>query len=132
MGRNIMLDVSAAIIRDECGKILICQRGPGGNCAWLWEFPGGKKETYETPEECLIRECREELNIEICIKSLFAKTTYSYPDRTINFSFFYAHIQRGVPTMNVHHDMRWVQPTSLAEYVFCPADMEVIQKLAGA
>lgn len=51
-------NVSAGIIRNEKGEILICQRGAGGSCAHLWEFPGGKEEDGETPESCLVRECK--------------------------------------------------------------------------
>ena len=60
-----MLQVSAAIIRNAKGQILVCRRGPGGNCAYLWEFPGGKQEPSESPEECLMRECQEELGIAL-------------------------------------------------------------------
>ena len=56
-----MILVSAAIIRNTAGEILICQRGAGGSCAFLWEFPGGKQEAGETAADCLVRECREEL-----------------------------------------------------------------------
>ena len=60
-----MILVSAAIIRNTAGEILICQRGAGGSCAFLWEFPGGKQEAGEKAADCLVRECREELGIEI-------------------------------------------------------------------
>ena len=60
-----MTRVSAAIIKNSDNEILICRRGPGGSCEFLWEFPGGKIEPGESPEECLVRECLEELEIEI-------------------------------------------------------------------
>ena len=60
--------VAAAIIRNADGRILICRRGQGGSCAFLWEFPGGKQEQGENMEECLVRECREELGIEIAVR----------------------------------------------------------------
>lgn len=83
-----MILVSAAIIRNTAGEILICQRGAGGSCAFLWEFPGGKQEAGETAADCLVRECREELGIEIDIVALLEQTSYTYPDNKIGLSFF--------------------------------------------
>lgn len=92
-----MILVSAAIIRNTAGEILICQRGAGGSCAFLWEFPGGKQEAGETAADCLVRECREELGIEIDIVALVEQTSYTYPDNKIGLSFFAAQITGGVP-----------------------------------
>lgn len=92
-----MILVSAAIIRNTAGEILICQRGAGGSCAFLWEFPGGKQEAGETAADCLVRECREELGIEIDIVALIEQTSYTYPDNKIGLSFFAAQITGGVP-----------------------------------
>ena len=98
-----MILVSAAIIRNTAGEILICQRGAGGSCAFLWEFPGGKQEAGETAADCLVRECREELGIEIDIVSnLLEQTSYTYPDNKIGLSFFAAKITGGVPQKSVH------------------------------
>ncbi len=123
-----MLKVTAAIIRQE-GKILICQRGAGGHCAFLWEFPGGKLEAGESEEECLIRECEEELGIHIAIQGVFAETTFQYPDRRIAFTFFNANITSGELMPTVHKQVRWVAPQELPEFDFCPADTEIVQKL---
>jgi len=123
-----MLKVTAAIIREK-GKVLICQRGAGGNCAFLWEFPGGKLEPSETEEECLVRECEEELGIKITTGSIFARTKYQYPDREIAFSFIYAQISSGELTPKVHQQVRWVAPNELPKYDFCPADKEVVEML---
>ena len=123
-----MLQVAAAIIqKDE--KILICQRSAGGNCAFLWEFPGGKLEPNESLEECLIRECKEELEIEISVIDIFVETTYKYPEREIGFTFYEAAIIGGELKMNVHNDMQWVFPSELVQYQFCPADLEIVEKL---
>ena len=75
IGVKVMILVSAAIIRNTAGEILICQRGAGGSCAFLWEFPGGKQEAGETAADCLVRECREELGIEIDIVALLEQTS---------------------------------------------------------
>lgn len=90
-----MILVSAAIIRNTAGEILICQRGAGGSCAFLWEFPGGKQEAGEKAADCLVRECREELGIEIDIVALLEQTSYTYPDNKIGLSFFAAKITGG-------------------------------------
>lgn len=124
-----MIHVSAAIIKNETGEILICQRGKGGICEYLWEFPGGKLEPGETSEECLIRECREELGIEIKIQELFAQTTHAYPEITIAFSFFLAKLMKGEPRAEVHESIQWVLPEELELHEFCPADIVIIEKL---
>lgn len=125
-----MIRVSAAIIRNSDNEILICQRGPGGSCQFLWEFPGGKIEPGESPEECLVRECREELEIDIEVQDLFEQTKYSYPERDIEFMFFSASLNKGVPTPSVHNYIKWVLPDMLDEFEFCPADVFIIEKLA--
>ena len=125
-----MTRVSAAIITNSDNEILICRRGPGGSCEFLWEFPGGKIEQGESPEECLVRECLEELEIEIEVLDLFEETKYSYPEREIEFMFFSASLKKGVPTLNVHNSIKWVSPDMLKEYEFCPADVFVVERLA--
>jgi 8-oxo-dGTP diphosphatase len=125
-----MVRVSAAIIRNSDNEILICQRGPGGSCQFLWEFPGGKIEPGESPEECLVRECREELGIDIEVQDLFEQTKYSYPERDIEFMFFRTSLINGVPASSVHNSIKWVLPDRLDEFEFCPADVFVVKKLA--
>ena len=110
-----MILVSAAIIRNTAGEILICQRGAGGSCAFLWEFPGGKQEAGETAADCLVRECREELGIEIDIVALIEQTSYTYPDNKIGLSFFAAQITGGVPQKSVHQEILWVRPAELLQ-----------------
>ena len=124
-----MIHVAAAIIH-RGPRILICQRGEGGNCSNLWEFPGGKVEPNETPEQCVLRECREELGIEIELKGLYARTKYRYPDREIAFSFFRAELTNGEIKRKVHRDIKWVLPDELKSYEFCPADIEIVNRLA--
>ena len=116
-----MTRVSAAIITNSDNEILICRRGPGGSCQFLWEFPGGKIEQGESPEE---------LEIEIEVLDLFEETKYSYPEREIEFMFFSASLKKGVPTPNVHDSIKWVSPDMLGEYEFCPADVFVVERLA--
>jgi len=124
----MMIKVMAAIIRRQ-GKILICRRGEGGTCAFLWEFPGGKLEPGETMEKCLIRECKEELDIIIKVNDIYASFKYQYPNREIEFTFFNAEICRGEVKALVHKEIRWVLPCELMNFEFCPADIEIVHRL---
>ena len=102
-----MREVTAAIIRRN-GKILICRRAEG-SCAHLWEFPGGKTELGETPFECLTRELREELNIEIKPLREYCRSVCG----ELSFVFIEAEIISGEPQLSVHEEMRWVLPNEL-------------------
>ncbi len=124
-----MVHVAAAIIRNQNGEFLICQRGPSGSCANLWEFPGGKLEPAETLEACLIRECMEELNVTVAIDYFYDETEYAYPDKTVRLSFFFAHILEGEPQLNVHTAIQWAKPEELSGYPFCPADVPMLERL---
>jgi len=124
-----VIHVAAAILKNERGEILICQRKGGGSCAYLWEFPGGKQEPHESLEECLVRECKEELGVEIAVKEKFAETTFQYAEAAMAFTFFYGEIIHGTPRMGVHQDIRWVAPNKLKNFTFCPADVEIVERL---
>lgn len=124
-----MLEVAAALIYNVKGEILICQRPEGKNCALLWEFPGGKQEPGEALTDCLIRECREELNIELAIEKEITETTYPYPAFTVHLTFYQAKIISGEPEKKEHNDLRFVRVHDLPEYAFCPADAAIIGML---
>lgn len=123
------IEVAAAIIRRN-GQIFLCRRGEGGSCAFLWEFPGGKLETDESPEACLTRECQEELQVEIEVDGLYDQFDYEYPDKVIRFYFYDARIIRGEPQLKVHTDARWLWPRELIQFDACPADVTLIKKLS--
>ena len=125
-----MVEVVAAVIR-RGDQILICRRGPGGSCASLWEFPGGKRERGETPVEGLVRELWEELGVEAQVGALLYETTYRYPDVEVALSFYEAAILRGTPRNLVHNKLAWVLPGELKNYAFCPADQAFLCRLAG-
>ena len=127
-----MVQVSAAIIKNSIGEILICRRGPGGECAFLWEFPGGKQEQGETAAECLVRECREELEVAIEVEELYQTTEFAYASGVMHFNFFTARITQGEPQTRVHTSLAWVTPAALKKYTFCPADQDLIAKLSAA
>jgi 8-oxo-dGTP diphosphatase len=120
-----MINVTAAIIRDG-GKVLICQRPKSKSCELLWEFPGGKIEAGETDEQCLIRECQEELGITIKVLSLFSEVTFDYPQRTVHINFYICEIVDGTLQKKEHNDIRWTSPDQFDKFDFCPADNEVI------
>lgn len=123
------IEVAAAIFR-RSGRIFLCRRGEGGVCAHLWEFPGGKLEEGETPEACLVRECREELQVDIAIDGLYEQLDYDYPGKAMRFYFFDARIIHGQPQLKVHTEAKWLWPRELDSYEACPADVELIKKLA--
>ena len=123
-----MLDVVAALIWNE-DKFLICQRPATKARALMWEFVGGKVEKGETKEEALIRECKEELGITLNVGDIFMEVIHEYPDITIRLTLFNATIAAGIPQMLEHNDIKWITPSEIPNYQFCPADEEILSRL---
>ena len=123
-----MLEVVAAFIRDK-EKFLICQRPEGKNCAFGWEFPGGKIEAGETKAAALIRECREELAVELDVRGELADVVHDYPGFSIHLSLLESTVRDGIPTAIEHNDIRWITEAEIPDYNFCPADKKLIEKL---
>ena len=126
--RNIV-EVVAALIWDD-DKFLICQRPANKARALLWEFVGGKVEPGETKEEALIRECREELDIVLSVKDAFMAVVHEYPDITVRLTVFNAIIAEGKPQKLEHNDIKWITPSEIPNYDFCPADEEILSKIS--
>ena len=124
-----IVTVAAALIRKD-HRFFICQRPPHKSRGLLWEFPGGKVETGETPEEALQRECREELDVEVLPGRLFMCLTHDYPDLTVRLYLYEAEILEGLPKMLEHVDMRWITPEQIPDFEFCPADIKILQKIS--
>ena len=124
-----MLEVAAAMISRGDGRILICQRPETKARALGWEFPGGKIESGETISQALIRECREELAIEIRASEEIAQVEYAYPDVCVHLHLLACKIHSGAPTALEHREIRWALPAEFAEYDFCPADRQLIDQL---
>ena len=123
-----MTEVVAALIwRDE--KFMICQRPAHKARGLLWEFVGGKIEDGETKEEALVRECREELGISLSVGDAFMQVEHEYPDLTVRLTIFHAFIADGEPQKLEHNDIRWITPQEIPNYDFCPADVEILQKI---
>ena len=126
-----MTEVAAALIRDG-GRFLICRRPPQKSRGLLWEFAGGKVEAGETPQEALVRECREELGIALRVEDMFMDVVHEYPDLTIHLTLWNASIREGTPALLEHTELRWILPEEIGNYDFCPADEEILARLRMA
>ena len=125
-----MTEVVAALIwKDD--KFMICQRPVHKARALLWEFVGGKVEPGETKEQALIRECMEELAIMLYVGDVFMDVIHEYPDLTVHLTLFNATIDYGEPQKLEHNDIQWIKPSEIPNYDFCPADKEILEKLAN-
>ncbi len=124
-----MTQVVAALIWDQ-NKFMICQRPAHKARALLWEFVGGKVEPGETKEEALVRECREELAVTVAVGEIFCEVDHIYPDISVHLTLFYATITEGEPQLLEHRDVRWIAPSEIPQYSFCPADQEILLQLS--
>ena len=121
------IEVVAAIIRKE-DKILATQRGYGEWKDW-WEFPGGKIEQGETPEEALKREISEELSAEINVDELFSTVDYDYPKFHLTMHCYLCTLQTNAMHLNEHESARWLAKDELDSVKWLPADKSIIDKL---
>ncbi|MBQ8995595.1 MAG: (deoxy)nucleoside triphosphate pyrophosphohydrolase [Oscillospiraceae bacterium] len=116
--------VAAVLYRD--GKIYATQRGYGPQKDG-WEFPGGKVEIGETPEEAIIREIREELGVEIIPLEKLAEVDQDYPNISIHLVCFWSRILEGEPTLTEHEAAKWIGLSELENVEWLPADRMVIE-----
>ena len=123
-----MIEVVAALIWDN-DKFMICQRPAHKARGLLWEFVGGKVESGETKEQALIRECKEELNIFLSVGDMFMEVIHEYPDMTVHLTLFNATIADGEPQKLEHNDIKWITPSEISNYKFCPADKEILERI---
>jgi len=123
-----MLEVVAAMIQDG-EKFLACQRPAHKTRALQWEFVGGKVEAGETGAQALIRECREELGVTLCVGDALMDVIHEYADLTVHLTLYSAVISEGTPQKLEHHDIRWITLEEAGEYDFCPADRTFLRRL---
>jgi 8-oxo-dGTP diphosphatase len=121
-------NVAAAILIHE-GKILIAQRPEGDPLAGCWEFPGGVIEEGETPENCLIREFREEFDIDITVGSFMGAHLHHYPHASVRLHAHIACWQGGQINCKVHEDCRWVTIQELHHFEFSRADQPFVERI---
>ena len=122
------MEVAAAFIK-RGGKILICRRPEGKNCAFMWEFPGGKSENDESLEQTLARECMEELDIKITVGESIADTFYEYPGISVHLTLFEARITQGEPRCVEHSGIIWINQEDIPLFEFCPADRKLLENM---
>ena len=127
MARRLLLVAACALV-DVDGRVLIAQRPEGKQLAGLWEFPGGKVETGETPEECLIRELREEIGIETQAACLAPLTfaSHSYDDFHLLMPLYVCRRFSGFPEPREGQALKWVKPNRMRDYPMPPADAPLI------
>ena len=130
MGLNTdkrVIRVVAAIIR-RGNEIFATQRGYGTYKDW-WEFPGGKIEAGETPEEALVREIKEELDTEIKVESFLTTVEHDYPEFYLIMDCFWCGVEHGDLKLLEHEAARWLPLDGLNQVKWLPADVEVIERI---
>ena len=123
--------VAAVALVDTDGRVLLAQRPAGKSMAGLWEFPGGKVDTGETPEAALIRELAEELGLDVTASCLAPLTfaSHSYPDFHLLMPLYVCRKWSGIPAAREGQRLAWVRPARLADYSMPPADVPLVAML---
>jgi len=132
INRKLVL-VSACALADESGRVLLAQRPFDKNLGGLWEFPGGKIEPGESPEEALIRELQEELAIAVAPEHLQPLTfaSHAYESFHLLMPLYLCRVWQGKPTMVEHAAFAWVRPQEMKAYPLAPADILLVSALFG-
>lgn len=122
------IEVVAAIIHDSEGRIFATQRGYGDYKDW-WEFPGGKMEAGEIPEEALRREIWEELETRIVVENLVETVEWDYPQFHLSMHCYLSHVESGHLELKEHEAAKWLNKDELENVNWLPADLKVIEKV---
>ena len=122
--------VAAVILRQNNGKdeIFATQRGYG-EFEGGWEFPGGKIESGETPQEALVREIKEELDADISVGDLIGTVEYGYPNFHLSMDCFWCRLQSNHVELNEHEDAKWLSKEKLDSVDWLPADVTLVEKI---
>ncbi|MEI5991704.1 hypothetical protein A5881_003241 [Enterococcus termitis] len=123
MKKNIK--VVGAVI-EKNGKILCAQRGQDKSLAGLWEFPGGKIEQGETPQQALEREIKEELLCEVLIKNKITTISYEYDFGIVELTTFFCELIKGEPKLTEHENIKWLKTSELSILEWAPADIPTV------
>lgn len=122
--------VVAAAVIESGGRFLVTRRQQGVHLEGFWEFPGGKCDAGESLEACLLRELREELNVDARIGAEILATRHEYPGRSVELHFFSCELS-GAPEPQLGQEMRWVSREDLSTLTFPPADEQLIAVLTA-
>lgn len=123
-----MLLVACAIIINNQDKVLACQRNASMHLPLKWEFPGGKIEKNESAEECLVREIKEELNIDIQILERKSANDHHYPDKSIRLIPFICRHLNGEISLKEHKDFQWLDKSNLVTLDWAEADLPILEE----
>lgn len=122
------INVVGAVVMRE-GTVLSAQRSPQMSLAGMWEFPGGKIEVGETPQQALIREMGEELLCVVEIGDHVETTIHEYDFGTVTLTTFYASLVSGEPQLTEHSDIRWIPAAELLSVPWAPADVPAVERI---
>ncbi len=126
-----MVEVVAAIIWQD-NKFLICQRpAHKPQNPLFWEFPGGKVEPNESLKQALVREIQEELAVQIKVRDVVGEEVHTYPDFTVHLTFFNCSICDGQLEKLEHNDIKWISLSEVENFMFCPGDRAMLDKLVS-
>lgn len=126
--REDIIEVAAGLVFRQ-GKVLITQRYAGAHQGGLWEFPGGKRDPHESFEDCLTRELREELGIDVEVHEAVETIEHAYADRTVRLKFFRCTWRQNEPQALGCPDFHWITRKELDDYAFPAADARLLRKL---
>ncbi len=126
-----MMDVVCGVIGNPEGAYLACLRPSGKHLGGLWEFPGGKVDPGEDPETALIRELREELEIEVEVGDALTPVIWNYGEREIRLIPYHCRIVSGQLRALEHEELRWCSPSNFGELSWAPADVPILSEIAA-
>lgn len=126
---KVMINVTAGVIRNKKNLILVAKRKEGKHLAGYWELPGGRIEDGETPEECLVREIKEELDIDIFVKKFIIDSIYHYKETSICLKAYEAIYMSGNIFLTAHDEYKWIKPSDFNKFKFAPADLPILKTI---